>query len=221
MLGTPAYDGRVDVGYAYSMLRSVQACQANGIALHPVWWPGEALVQHARNMLVKMALEAKVDALLFVDSDQEWEPENVLALLKHPVDVVGAPVPKKSDVEDYNVRVNGGHLTIDQKTGLWRVAGVGTGFLKLSIRALVALWTSAAAYSHGGHDCRMIFDVGIQDGRLIGEDFVLCEKLDILGIPIHVDPSFTVAHRGTKTWRGDFRKYVDGLSERENKAVAS
>lgn len=216
MLGTPAYDGRVDVGYTYSLVQSIQACADKGIALHPVWWPGEALVQHARNMLVKMALEANVEALLFADADQEWAPEEALALLSHPVDVVGAPVRKKTDDKElYNVRSKTPFMPVDKQSGLWIVDGIGTGFLKLSRKALVDLWKQSEPYDHNGVSVRMVFDVGVVDGRLMGEDTYMCEKLTALGYRIHLDPRFVVTHNGTKKFKGDFRAYIARLQAAE------
>jgi len=216
MLGTPAYDGRVDVGYTFSLVKSIQACAAYGIALHPVWWPGEALIQHARNMLVGLAVEGGVDDLIFVDSDEEWEPDHILALLSHPVDVVGAAVRKRTDeVEAYNVRSKTANIPVDIKTGLWLVDGIGTGFLRLSRRALTALFQNSEPYDHSGTKCRMVFDVGVVNGRLVGEDICMCDKLTALGFKIHVDPSFTITHVGTKKFKGCIQTYVEKLKASE------
>lgn len=212
MLGTPAYDGRVEVGYAHSLVQSISACAARGIALHPVWWPGEALVQHARNMLVQLAIASKVDSLLFVDSDQEWEPQHVLLLLQHPVDVVGAPVRKRTDAEEaYNIRSRTLPVPRDSSTPLFIVDGIGTGFLKLSRRALLAVWESAEPYVNNGQACRMVFDVRVVDGRLMGEDVYLCEQLRALGFKIHVEATANVTHVGSKKFTGDFLSYLARL----------
>lgn len=213
MLATPAYDGRVDVGYTHSLIQSIRLCAQHGIALFPVWWPGEALVQHARNMLVTMALEAGVADVIFVDSDQEWDPQNIVDLLKHDVAVVGAAVRKREDAESYNIRAKSLNFATDIKTGLWIVDGIGTGFLRLDKSAMEALWSNSEPYNHNGTKCRMIFDVGVVDGRLMGEDVYMCEKLTALGFNIYVDSSFTVAHRGAKTFTGDVKSYVANLKK--------
>lgn len=211
MLATPAYDGRVEVTYTHSLVQTIRLCAANGIAVHPVWWPGEALVQHARNMLVAEALEARVDAVLFVDSDQEWQPEVALKLLKYPVDVVGAPVRKKSDTEEsYNVRSHTPHFPVGP-SGLWIADAIGTGFLKVSQKALQAVWDASQPYSKGNQSTRMVFDVPVIDGQLYGEDTVFCHKLRECGYDIHVDFKAQVGHVGNKTYRGDFENYVKRL----------
>jgi hypothetical protein len=211
MLATPAYDGRVEVAYANSLTQSLRT--ASGWELFPVWWPGEALVQHARNMLAMIALEAEnpVDDIVFVDADQSWTPETLGQLLTPPVDVVGAPVRKKSDEEQYNVRA----LKLDcPPSGLWQVAGIGTGFLRVSRRALQAAWDMSPPYRKGDQESRMLFDVQIsRDGQLIGEDMIFCEKLTTAGFPIYVDPSLSVGHIGTKNYTGNFAQWLDRIKQ--------
>lgn len=212
MLATPAYSGQVEVEYTHALVQSIRACADFDINLKPVWWPGEALVQHARNMLVGIAIESKVDNVLFVDSDQSWQPQEAVALLRHPVDVVGAPVRRKSDsVEEYNVRVAGSEIRIDEATGLWQVSAIGTGFLSVSRKALQAVWDRSKPYRKGDQNTRMVFDVPVIDGELWGEDTIFCQKLTDAGFPIHVDPSFVVAHHGAKKYTGSFLNYIDQL----------
>lgn len=207
MLATPAYDGRVEVAYTNSLVQSLRT--ASGWDLFPVWWPGEALVQHARNMLALIALEAEphIDDIVFVDADQSWTPETLGQLLAHPADVVGAPVRKKSDDETYNVRAS----NLDcPPTGLWKVTGIGTGFLRVSRRALQAAWDMSQPYRKGDQESRMLFDVQIAiDGQLIGEDMILCEKLSQAGFSIYVDPSLSVGHIGTKNYTGNFAEWLE------------
>ena len=212
MLATPAHDFRADVYYFNSVLETVRLCSGKGVQVHPVFWPGEALVQHARNALVQLALDAGVDQVLMIDSDQEWRAEQALALLRYPVDVVGAAVRKKTDAEEkYNVLAKSPYMQEDDKTGLWVVEAVGTGFLRVSVKALRAVWERATEYDHNGKKFRMIFEPLVVDGRLVGEDTIFCHKLHAAGFPVHVDPSFTVTHNGMKQYKGDFRAYVARL----------
>ena len=219
MLATPAYDGRLDVAYTYSLLETIKLCAAHGVALHPVWWPGEALIQHARNMLVQIAVESKVDAVLFADSDQSWQPADALKLLAYPVHVVGAPVRKKSDDESWNVRSLTPHFPVDEQTGLWKANAIGTGFLRVSGEALQTVWARSKPYSKGGQQCRMVFDVPVIDGELWGEDTIFCSKLAECGYPIYVDPKMQVGHHGSKNYTGDFEAYVNSLQKASLRVV--
>lgn len=209
MIGTPCYDGRVDCRFADALVGTVKMAGPD-IAIHPVYMPNDALIQRSRNDLMKMAVEGGVDDLIFIDSDQAWKPEWIFQLLAHPVDVVAGAVPKKSDIEQYNVRCAQAPL-VDLATGLLVVDGVGTGFLRLSRRALLAVWMAAPEYRNEGKASRMAFDVRIIDGLLYSEDTVFCEMLKAQGFRIHVDASMTCTHVGAKVWSGDFAGYLARL----------
>ena len=213
MVGTPAHDGRLDVWYVNSLLGTIDLCGRSDIKISPIFMSFDSLIQRARNDLVLMAIEHEVDDLLFIDSDEKWEPEWVLSLLRHEVDAVGAAVRKKTDaIEEYNVRASGPNIPVDAKTGLWLVDGVGTGFLRLSNKALHALWDRSQTYKKdSGIVSRMVFNVEIKNGRLVGEDIGMCNKLHASGIQVYIDPSFTVTHIGPKEFTGDFPSYIERL----------
>ena len=212
LVATPSHEGVVTVHYADSLFYTGKLCAQKGIEIIPVYIPGDAMIQRARNELLRMGVESGVDDILFIDADQVWKPENALSLLLHPVDVVGAAVPKKSDIEEYNVKA-GPKIVVDQRNRLLVVDAVGTGFLRLSRKAAAALYEMGTEYNSGddGAVCRMAFDVKVIDGRLHSEDTVACERLRDAGFLIHVDPSFTVDHIGSKRYTGNFAAYLTRL----------
>lgn len=209
MIATPCYDGKVDCLFADSLVASIK--RANGINICPIYLPHEALIQRARNDLLKIAVESGVDDLVFIDSDQQWRPEWLFKLLNHQVDVVGGAVRKKSDAESYNVRSVTFPVPFDPRNGLLIVDSVGTGFLRLSKKAIHAVWEASPEYRDGDKTTRLAFDVRVIDGHLHSEDTVFCGALRNLGFRIHVDPSITCSHVGSKTWSGDFASYLTKL----------
>lgn len=204
ILATPTYDRSVGADYHFSVVQTVKLCAQHGIDVCPLLWPGEALVQHARNALAQQALEMNPEDVVWVDADHDWRPEWFLRLLSHNVDVVGAAYPKKADTEQYAV-----HMThFEETSDLWRVNGLGTGFLRTTAKALRAIWDTSEPYKAFGGQWRMIFDVQLVDGRLWGEDMIFCAKLTEAGFPVYLDPSFTVNHHGAKKYTGDFAQFV-------------
>lgn len=214
IIATPADDGRVDVRYTASLIETVKLAAAQNIVICPVFIPYDALVQRARNEFVQIAMENEAHDLVFIDADQAWNPSDFLRLLRHPVDVVGAAVRKKQEHEEYNVLAR--ETVIDEATGLMKVDGVGTGFLRLSRKAFSALWDISVPYTngHGGRPCRQVFDVEVMQGVLVGEDIVACFKLRASGFDIHLDPTVHVDHVGAKVWRGDFADFLKRLQAR-------
>jgi hypothetical protein len=207
LLGTPAHDGRVDVWYCNSLVNTIKMAQQQGVQIDPIYMSYDSLVQRARNDLVRLALEQRYDDLIFMDSDQEWDPAWIFQLLAHKEDVVGGTVVKKSDQPLFNVKILKSPLQIDGN-GLIEVESVGTGFLKISRSALEAVWNISEEYINEGRKCRMVFDVKLINGELVSEDNVFCAKWRGLGNQVWIDPTMTCGHVGVKKYTGNFLQFV-------------
>lgn len=209
LIATPAYDGRLDVWYTDSLVNSVRLAQDKGIFLHPVYLSYDALIQRARNDLIRLAVEENYDDMIWIDSDLQWDPQWILDLLDRPEDVVGGTYRKKTDDEEmYTIKTR--DLT-PGKNGLVKLEGIGTGFVKMSRKAVKALWDASPEYFNEGRTSRMVCDVQIIDGQLVSEDNILCKKLIDLGFDIWLDPKMTCVHIGTKKFYGNIQSYMDRL----------
>jgi len=207
LIATPAYDGRLDVWYTTSLVNSVRIAQDNGIFLHPVFMSYDALVQRARNDLFKLALE--YDAVIWIDSDLEWNPMWIMELLGSDKDVIGGTYRKKTDdAELYTVKTK----DLTATDGLIKVDGLGMGFVKMSKKAVQALWDASQTYQNEGREGRMICDIQIVDGQLVSEDNVVTRKLADLGFDIWLDPRMTCCHIGTKKFYGNFEDFAKRLT---------
>lgn len=210
LIGTPAHDGRVDVWYANSLVNTVKLSSKYNTEIQPIYMSYDSLVQRARNDLVRLALEEGYDDLIFMDSDQEWNPEWIFKLLSYNVDVVGGTVVKKSDQLLFNVKALKTGLK-REKNGLMEVEAVGTGFLRISRKALQAVWDASPEYTNEGKKCRMVFDVQLVDGELVSEDNVFCRKWRSLGNKVWIDPVMTCNHIGSKKYSGNFMQFLTQL----------
>lgn len=209
MIATPAHDHKTHAIYTHAYGETIRLGCQSGIDIRGLFWPGEALIQTARNELVQLAIEKDFDDLVFIDGDQSWGPVDLIRLLRHPVDCVGGAVVKKSLTEGYNVRSVTTPIRRCSSTGLLEVDGVGTGFLRLSRKAMLALWECSEEYRDDwGKTHRWMFDVRPINGRLVSEDIGMCNKLKGAGFKIYVDPTITCEHAGTKVWRGDFAQWL-------------
>ena len=206
LIATPAYDGRLDVWYTTSLVNSVRIAQENGIFLHPVFMSYDALVQRARNDLFKLALE--YDAVIWIDSDLEWNPMWIMELLGSDKDVIGGTYRKKTDdAELYTVKTK----DLTATDGLIKVDGLGMGFVKMSKKAVQALWDASQPYQNEGREGRMVCDIQVIDGQLVSEDNVVMRKLADLGFEVWLDPRMTCCHIGTKKFYGNFEGFAQML----------
>jgi hypothetical protein len=221
LIGTPAHSGQVDAWYANALFYTERLCTSLGIDLRPIIITGDSNLCNARNDLVAIAIREGFDDLIFIDADQDWKPEFIPRLLSHPVDCVGAAIRKKLDAEElYNVRAPDGPLSFvhNREAGLWTAPGMtlGTGLLRVSRDALQALWDDAEPYQvKGKAPSRWIFDFRPIQGELVGEDVLLCMKLQAMGVDVWLDPTMTVGHVGTKKWTGDFANWLGRAQEQE------
>lgn len=208
LIGTPSYDGRIDVWFANSLLGTVKLAQEKGIFVHAIYTSYDSLVQRARNSLFKLAIDGGYDDLFFIDSDAEWEPEWFFRLLDRPEPFVGGALVKKSSNEGYTVKLLNKELKKSEDGKLIEVDGVGTGFLKINRFALQKLWDMSEEYLSEGEKHRMVCDIKVENGDLISEDYILCNKWKSLGYRVWLDPTITLNHIGTKKFKGDFNAFI-------------
>lgn len=211
LIGTPSYDGRIDVWFANSLIETVKIAEKKGIFVHAIYTSYDSLVQRARNSLFRLALQGNYDDLFFIDSDCEWNPEWFFRLLDRPEPIVGGALIKKSENEGYTVKLTDKKLKYSNDNKLIEVDGVGTGFMKVSRFALEKLWEISDAYTSEGEEHRMICDIKVENGDLISEDFVIANKWKSLGYKIWLDPTITLNHIGTKKYKGNFNNFIKKL----------
>lgn len=209
LIATPSYDGKVDVWYANALYQTTLAGIQNEVLFRPVFMSYDALVQRSRNDLLAIAVEQEYDGILWIDADIEWHPQWALDVVVADLDVLGLPVIKKSATsESYNIKCNIEDLVKNDR-GFIKVESVGTGFLYMSRAALSALWNASEPYVHNGQNKRWAFDVRIQDGDIISEDVLVCQKLGSLGFEVFIDPSKTCNHVGQLKFGGDFDSFIE------------
>lgn len=221
MIGTPCYDGRIDVWYVNSLSNTVKMSFEKNVEIIPMWISFDALIQRARNDTLDLAITMDVDDIIWIDSDIEWEPEHFYRLLDHPVDIVGGTYRKKGDREEYVLREFPNITKVSSTTGLMSVQGLGTGFVRMSKKAFMHLWDSSRSYIDPKDDRerRMAFDVVIEDFPLngkpkpvptmISEDIYAFQKLIQGGFDVWLDPDITCNHTGPYKFKGDFRYWFE------------
>lgn len=210
LIGTPAHDGRVDVWYCNSLVETIRKSYERNIYVHAIYTSYDSLIQRSRNSLVKIALEQGFDDLFFIDSDVEWNTEWFFNILASNEPIVGAALVKKDDVtEGYTVKITDKDLKYNNLGTLIEVDGVGTGFMKISRFALQKLWDTSPKYrDDDGTINSMVFDVIVENGELISEDYVVCKKWRDLGFKVWIDPTITCNHIGVKKFKGNLNEFI-------------
>ena len=95
-VSTPMYGGMSHGLYVKSCLDLQNVMTQYGVEIKFSFLFNESLITRARNYLVDEFLRSECTHLLFIDSDIQFSPQDVIALLALEEDVIGAPYPKKS-----------------------------------------------------------------------------------------------------------------------------
>jgi hypothetical protein len=96
-IATPMYGGMNHGMYMKACLDLQGMCMQYGVATKFSFLFNESLITRARNYLVDEFLSrSDCTHLLFLDSDINFDPRDVIALLALDKDVIGGPYPKKA-----------------------------------------------------------------------------------------------------------------------------
>ena len=210
LVAAPSYDGKVNVWHATALNETSKLGLTKNINVSAVYMSYDALVQRARNDIFKLAYDAPIDDLVFIDCDVDWNPQDFFKLLEHDVQIVAAPIIKKSDAQHtYSVKLTSDYKI--QDNGLAEVDGAATGMMRIRADSIKQIWEASEEYQerHKEEPSRMVFDVKLIDGELVSEDIVFCRKWTDLGGKIYIDPSINCGHSGEKRWVSDFSNWAD------------
>lgn len=209
-IGTPAYNGMVHIDY----LNSIMEYHRDGIPVTTMTIGNESLITRGRNTVISYFHNLKqFTHLLFLDADMYLSSENLLKLILHDKDVIGAPVALKGFDKSGRPVYNVGKV-LEEDGNLLKVDRVGTAVFMLSRDAVDALVSDAEAkgrvYGSNPHtrgqaaDLPMydVFQVGVFDGEYLSEDYVVCRVLQKLGYDVFVDPDVKNKHNGMFVFGG-------------------
>jgi hypothetical protein len=210
--GLPAYDFKIAVKTATSLLRFAMAAQAHGVQIQIGSICGCSVVSKARNAIVADFLESDCTDLMFIDSDITFEPEAVFRLMAWASDpkkgiVAAIPVSRKpgknfistldSD-EDNNIVMNG--------MGLVRAKRVATAFMLIQRKVLTDLDEAHPEWKYWDENSQKIqksfFDFKSTPQGYIGEDYLFCDRARALNHEVWVDPTIRLGHLGLMEFDG-------------------
>ena len=220
LIATPCYDGRVEGEYALALAETVRLGQQAGVHFQPLLIKREPIARCRNNLLAIFYYAPDYSDLLWIDADISWQPLHAIRLLQHQVDVVGGTYPRTEEPSTYVVKCDPEKLLVGAN-GLIEVEALGMGFLKMSRRAVNAVWEMGEPYQRHGREQRWVFDEHIEDADVVSEDVVACARLRAAGLPIFLDPHITCQHTAAKTWVADFWTALTEYHAKRKKPAAA
>lgn len=157
----------------------------------------------SRDILARLMLDIKDCAgVLMIDSDMKWQAAHVYQILGHNKPIVGGVYARKEANSRWVMTGLEGE-EIDEATDLLKVKEIGTGFLWIAREVFEKMikempWIEYdAADEHGAvRPMWNFFYQGVQDRRLLGEDYGFCHFARKLGYDIFADTRCIIPHTG-------------------------
>jgi len=220
---TPCYGGMLTDQYFLSMFRVSQTLMQHGINFRITTLRNESLITRARNILAAMFLESDCTHLMFIDSDIEFQPEDILRALAYDKDIIAGAYPKKALPVQYAINfkfMDAESKQIRVENGAIEVLDASTGFFMIK-RAVFEKMMEAHPELHYRNDsnidpkfnkyCYALFDTILDpvDNRYLSEDYTFCRRWQALGGEVWLDPNTKLNHVGSYTFEGDVSKIIN------------
>lgn len=205
-----------------SLKKSIPLIHKAGWEEGSVYEVGCPYISHARAKMLRKALDAKADVIVFIDHDLSWEPEDLLTLIETQGDVVAGTYRFKKDEEEYmGVLISNDNGTpIIRNDGCVLAHSVPAGFLKVTVDAVEKFMTAYPDLCYGKkHSPEVdLFNHGAHKGVWYGEDYAFSRNWRDLGGEIWLIPNLNINHHDysrdekslivEKTYKGNFHQYL-------------
>lgn len=212
MIGLPAYDHKVGVKMAVSLMRLAQKVLDHGVTLQVSSICGCSVVSRARNLIADEFLKSDCDHLLFIDADMTFDPDSVLRLLAFNQDrpiVAGAYEARKAG-KIYILTLaadENGDIVMDDM-GLVKAGRVATGFMMIQRQVFEKLAQEHPEWHHkdtnSDNMLYSFFDFLVTPEGYHGEDFLFCQRAYESGFSCWIDPTIKLGHMGVHEFESDF-----------------
>lgn len=192
---------------------AIPALDGAGIAHSMVWEIGCPYISHARATMLRKALDAKADVMIFLDHDVSFRPQDLLKLIETEGDVCAGTYRYKKDDEEYM----GGWLTDAANRPRLRADGsfygnrVPAGFLKVTKEAVDRFMTAYPELVFGVryNPTVDLFNHGVIDGVWYGEDMAFSKRWIECGGEIALIPDLNVNHHsGDREFKGNLHEFM-------------
>ena len=221
---TPSLSGPTEP-YIASLEASIPLIEAAG------WEHGYAeqiafpYISAARANMLRAALDAKADAIVFIDYDMSWRPQDLLKLLETEGEVVAGTYRAKIDDVQYMGTIEHDPITFVPKVrasdGAISAKLIPAGFLKITPKAVNMFMEAYPELCYGPYYNASVdlFNHGVHERIWWGEDYSFARRWkekcgDIWIVPdINLDHNGVILNRaglvsGYKVYPGNFHEYL-------------
>lgn len=213
VLATPTYT-KPHPAYLASMEAAAPVLDAHGIDHQTVFEVGCPYISHARATMLRKALDAKADVVVFIDHDVAFEPDDLLKLIRTEGNVVAGLYRYKKPEEEYMGVLKtfaDGRQMIRGGDGALFAEKVPAGFLKITKEAVDRFMGAhpELVYGHRYNPSVDLFNHGAYEGVWFGEDMAFSRRWQAAGGEILVVPDLNLTHHSAdKAYPGNYHDFL-------------
>ena len=163
--------------------------------------------------MLRKALDAKADVIVFLDYDLSWDPQDLLKLIQTEGDVVAGTYRFKKKEEEYMGSIlskrDGTPLT--REDGCIAAATAPAGFMKVTSGAIDRFM---AAYPHLMYGPKYspsvdLFNHGVHKNAWWGEDYAFCRNWLDAGEEVWILPNINLNHHSVEEeFKGNYDTFL-------------
>lgn len=161
---------------------------------------GNAYISAARNTMLRKALDADADVIVFLDHDLSWTPGELLKLISTPGPIVAGTyrfkLPGLDEPYMGKLATQPDLTPIQREDGCIKADAVPAGFLKVTRQAINVFMAKYPELLYGER-CRPhvdLFNHGAHDWVWYGEDYGFCRRWTDAGGEIWIRPDIDLWH---------------------------
>lgn len=196
-----------------SIRNAVPVLDEAGIEHQMVSEIGNPYISQARNVMLRKALDAKADKIVFLDHDISFDPEDLLKLVTTEGDVVSGTYRFKQAEEKYMGTLYGTaeDTPIVRKDGCINAEWVPAGFLMVTEGAVHRFIEAYPNLCYGKRYAPHIdlFNYGAHNWVWYGEDYSFSRNWNDCGGKIWLIPDLNICHHSeTESFPGNYHMFL-------------
>ena len=178
-----------------------------------VYQVGCPYISAARSLMLRKALDAKATAIVFLDHDLSWEPQDLLTLLETEGPVVAGTYRFKAEPEEYMGALFPGldGTPIVRSDGCLKAHSIPAGFLKVTREGVNTFMRAYPELLYGEPSGPLVdlFNHGVIDGIWMGEDYAFAKRWREKCGDIWLVPDLNLTHHSpTQAYPGNFHQFM-------------
>lgn len=198
----PQYAGWCLGPYMRSVVDLVRSMERGG-------WPyrmsfgSDSAVHRCRYFLTEEFLRSDCERLMFIDSDIEFEPEDVVKLWDLDADVAVGAYALKAEGAGCAVHTGGKVVSLDELGNKpVEVDYAGTGFMMIKRSTFEAIRSTLPVIRTVNGEMPRWWSFDVVDGVELPEDYGFCKRVRESGMSVVCDPTIRLKHWGLKGYTG-------------------